>query len=212
MKRRSLLALLVASVSTGLSGCTGVVNVIRGDNRTKVATIERVDAVPSEYDLNVDVDVDVELERETITSDHTALLRFTVENTGDEPVRVGDGHNRIYSGVVSAGDASEPGLLLIPPEEDVRKDPRCWKPALSYAVPSALGYESLDAGETATMTYECWGQSDNSAPDCLPVGDYRFDTTYHVQPGGKPLDSDDEETFEWGFTLSIARADADSEN
>lgn len=194
MKRRRVMNCLSVTGAAALSGCLNVKEIMASGNPKKLVSIHSTDSIPPKFNI----DISVKLDRDTITPSHTALLKFTVTNNSSNSVQIGDGHNQVYSGVVGTNkESSEPKLLLISTEEDVLKDPRCWKPASSHSVPSLLKFETFDPNESKSIVYKILGQPDNKSTNCIPISDYRFETTYHVKH------ETNEQRFTWGFDISI---------
>lgn len=114
MRRRSYLA----GVVTVVAGCTGGEGSGNEGGQTtttlpslpesveRTVRVGRVDTIPDRYDMTATVEV-VE---PRVTTEHTARLRVTVENTGDE------GHEYHFDSRPSMGherSSGEPGTLLL---------------------------------------------------------------------------------------------------
>jgi uncharacterized coiled-coil protein SlyX len=129
-----------------------------------------------------------------ITNAHTARLTVEFTNTAsrertirfpsDPPFPPGPSVER------------DPGLLLLPSDASVdRRHPDCWQPTETptLTTPLSLSNVVLRPDECVSCTRDIWGDPDNDPGVCVPVGAFRFETTYRV--GGH--------RFDWGFTLAV---------
>lgn len=137
----------------------------------------------------------VELVEDTATAEHPPRLRVTVTNDGDEPITLGEGRAVVFSYVTDDGDS----LVLLPSGGEYAAEPDCWR--LTEGVAVTMEYRSLglDPGESVSQELDLYATKGGDG--CLPVGDFRFETTYQVAAGEKqPGDGD---TASWGFTLQL---------
>ena len=141
----------------------------------------------------------VELVRETATSDAPPGLRVSITNTGDDPVAVGEGRAVVFA---YRHDGAR-RLVLLPADGEYPADPGCWRLTDGIAVTEEYRTTTLDPGQTATQSLDLYGAVGEDA--CLPVGEFRFETTYQVRPvadGATPA-ADGTSTYSWGFSVLL---------
>lgn len=202
MNRRRLLAVLGTSA---FGGCLDrPVTDFAADRTTRTAGPSNGDAlqrisvastgeIPSKYAVSVTVDV---TER-TVTTDHTASLRFTLTNDSDSAILVESGRRKAFGAFYSEGDA--PKLLLASPDWSLEKvSERCWRPKGDVKPTDVVASYRLPAGESVTLDVEVWDLSADGEP-CLQTGTYRFEHEYYLGPDGSSSE------FTWGFDLSVER-------
>lgn len=192
MHRRSYLA----GAITVVAGCTGDEG--SGQKTTtlpplpesveRIVRVGRVDTIPDRYDTGATVEV-VE---PRVTTEHTAHLRVTVENTGDERYEYHFdpqppmGHERSSEG---------PGtLLLAEAGTQERGASDCWRPAAG-GHGDGIARVELEPDEAIQNTLELWDVGDR---ECLPTGEYTF------RAGIPRFDDRDVETT-WSFTLELTK-------
>lgn len=151
-------------------------------------TLVGTDAAP---DLPVEPGVSV-LEP-VATADHPPALRVTLTNTSDAPVTVGEGRAVRFQYVPD--DARILQLLPAEGEYPVEGE-NCWR--LSEAIATTMEYrtEELAPGETISADVELYALPDYDG--CLPVGEFRFETTIGA---GDSMES--MERADWGFTVLL---------
>lgn len=189
--RRNLLYLSATTFGAALAGCSGVASIGGSGMPSRRITVADTDADPTAYPL----EFAVRMVSDTTTTDDPARVRVTLSNRGDRRIDVSTGWPKVFGGLVS--EETDPGLLLVHPDHAPKRNPQCPQPSGSYHIPSALGMTSLEPGASQSVTFEVWGQSGNDPSVCLPEDTFRFETTYHIGP------DDNEETFEWGFSLNV---------
>lgn len=194
MHRRSYLV----GILTVLAGCTGDEGSGRGPTQTtttlsalpesveRTVRVGRVDTIPDQYDTAATVEV-VEPQ---VTTEHTARLHMTVQNTGDETreyhfdPQPPMGHERSSEG---------PGTLLL---AEVGTQDRgasdCWRPAAGGHGDGIARIE-LSPDEAIRNTLEVWDVGDG---ECLPTGEYTFSA-------GIPRFDDRHVETTWSFTLEL---------
>lgn len=157
------------------------------------ASIESTDD-PSENDVSPSVEV-VE---PSITTDHTARLRVTLTNDGDDPVEVESGRRKVFGAFYSEGDA--PKLLLASFDWSLESvGETCWRPEGRVEPSDVVASYRLAAGERVSLDAEVWDAPSNEGM-CLQAGTYRFEHEYHLGPDGSSSE------FTWGFDLSVERS------
>ncbi|KAB1191237.1 MULTISPECIES: hypothetical protein [Haloferax] len=152
-----------------------------------------VDAVP---DTPIEPTVDVV--RDVATDDHPPQLQITLTNTGDETVEVGEGRAIFFQYV--SDDSRE--LILLPAGETYPAEPGCWRLDEPIAVTEEYRIESFEPGESRSKLVDLYGAAKDGGEDsCLPVGVFRFGTTYTV--GGLSGGDEERTDAQWGFSLSL---------
>ena len=153
-------------------------------------TIAATDEAPE-----LPVEPTVELVRDTATEDHPPRLRTTLENTGDEPVTVGEGRAVHFEYV-----ADDSGVLtLLPADSDTEylADTDCWRLTEEVATTKEYRTFAIDDGESSSRLVDLYATPD--ADGCLPVGEYRFASTIGIVGD----DSEPESSAAWGFSVSL---------
>lgn len=194
--RRRLLHLGVASGSLLLAGCT--VSLFQSEegkesNRKRV-TIDAIDDVPSE----ADVEFSIEVVREEITSRSTARLRTVMRNSGENEQKI---KLPYYKGASSSAGAA--GILLYsvtaPDGPSPDSSPECLTQPKKAKTGGELVWTTegvptpkLSPGESHTEQIVV--DDDWTYRGCFPVGTYRFESR-HMVDGVK---------FTWGFTLQVS--------
>ncbi|PAU85155.1 hypothetical protein CK500_00330 [Halorubrum salipaludis] len=151
-------------------------------------------AVDDDPDLPVELQVDVEVVREAATPEHPPRLRTTLTNAGDDPIRVGEGRAVHFEYVADDCDA----LTLLPGDGEFPAEPDCWRLTERIAVTEEYQTFEIDAGESSTRPVDCYATpTDGDA--CLPVGEYRFETTVSVVSE----DAEPQSSAQWGFSVLL---------
>ncbi|MFD1514251.1 hypothetical protein [Halomarina rubra] len=137
----------------------------------------------------------VEVVEPVATDETPPRLRVTVTNTGDQPVDVGEARTVVFA-YVSDTDGY---LALLPTGEEYPVEPGCWRLTDPIAVTQEYRVVTLDPGASVEQTLDCYAAPGEDA--CLPVGEYRFETTFRA--GDRTGDTPASETTEhtWGFTV-----------
>ncbi|ELZ59383.1 MULTISPECIES: hypothetical protein [Halorubrum] len=153
-----------------------------------------VGIVSTDGDVDLPVDFGVEVVREAATTEYPPRLRTTLANASDRRVRVGEGRGVHFEYV---GDDSG-ALTFLPGDVEARTEPDCWRLTDSIAVTEEYRTFELGAGESRSREIDLYATpADTDA--CLPVGEYRFETTVSiVSDDGEPQAS-----AEWGFSVAL---------
>lgn len=153
-----------------------------------------VSVVSTDGDTDGPVDLGVAVIREAATTDHPPRLRVTLTNAGDERVRVGEGR-AVYFEYVSDGSGA---LTFLPPEVEAPAEPDCWRLTDSIAVTEEYRTFELAAGESRSRPIDLYATpADTDA--CLPVGEYRFETTVSIVSD----DAEPQSSTQWGFSVVL---------
>ncbi|WP_411966258.1 hypothetical protein [Haloferax sp. YSMS24] len=156
--------------------------------------LTNVDAAP-----DLPIEPTVEVSEDVATDDHPPQLRVTLTNTSDQVVEVGEGRAIFFQYV--SDDSRE--LIFLPAGETYPADPGCWRLDEPIAVTEEYRVESFDPGESRSKLVDLYGaaKQEGEEESCLPVGEFRFETTMTV---GSLSGGDDERTStKWGFSLSL---------
>ncbi|MFC5136355.1 MULTISPECIES: hypothetical protein [Haloferacaceae] len=135
----------------------------------------------------------IEVVREAATPEAPPQLRTTLTNAGDERVRIGEGRAAHFEYV-----ADDSGLLiLLPPADEYPAEPDCWRLDEGIAVTEEYRTFEVAAGGSSDRVVDLYATSE--ADGCLPVGEFRFETTVAVvSADAEPLSSG-----QWGFTVLL---------
>lgn len=150
----------------------------------------------------------VELADPYVTAGSPPVLQVTVENPTDSSVVVGE-----YRDVVFQYVYSEDGAYVCLPhsERSTAGDPDratpdyavagdgCWQLDSHPMVTEEYGTVEIPAGGELTAFVGLYTSPD--AGECVPLGDYRLETTYASFPDG--LDGDDPQSERWGLSLTV---------
>lgn len=151
-------------------------------------TIVSVDDAP-----DLPVEPSVELTREAATADHPPQLRTTLTNTTDAPVQVGEGRAVHFQYVYD--DMTQ--LLLLPSGEAWPAEPGCWRLTDGIAVTEEYQILEVSADEPSTRLVDLYATPGEDA--CLPVGEFRFETTISVVSET----AEQQESATWGFSVLL---------
>ena len=135
----------------------------------------------------------VKVTREAATEDHPPQLRTTLTNAGDERVRVGEGRAAHFEYVYDADDA----LVLLPVDREYPAEPGCWRLADAIAITEEYRTFALDPGESSERLVDLYATPGEDA--CLPVGEYRFETTVSIVTA----DAERESSTTWGSSVVL---------
>ena len=201
-----------AALPAALAGCIGTVpdddtdnktepGINNTDNATDGGTETRpegtggpgVTIATTDDDPDIPIQPAVEVDQEAATTEHPPRLRTILTNTSDEAVSVGEGR-AVHFEYVTADD----GLLtLLPPagDDNYPAEAGCWR--LSDRIVTTAEYRTVEiaAGESSSRPVDLYATTE--ADGCLPVGEYRFETTISV-----PSD-DNESSALWGFSVVL---------
>ncbi|GAA0536513.1 hypothetical protein GCM10008994_09510 [Halorubrum ejinorense] len=153
-----------------------------------------VSLVSTDGDVGLPVDLDVEVVREAATTDYPPRLRTTVTNTSDGQVRVGEGR-AVHFEYVSDGSGA---LTFLPPEVEAPAEPDCWRLTDTVAVTEEYRTFELGPGESRSRPIDLYATHDQTDA-CLPVGEYRFETTASVVSD----DAEPQSSAQWGFAVTL---------
>lgn len=176
----------------GLAGCLGDGS---GGTRPSGTGGPGVNIVSTDGDLDLPIRPAVEVLRDAATPEHPPRLRTTLTNTGDEPVSVGEGR-AVHFEYVTDGT----GALVLLPGESGREypaDPDCWR--LTEDIPVTEEYRTfeIESGGSRSRPVDLYATPD--VDGCLPVGEYRFETTItRVSADAEP-----ESSAPWGFSIVL---------
>jgi hypothetical protein len=152
-----------------------------------------VSIVATDGDADFRVQPSVEVTREAATTDHPPQLRTTLTNAGDERVRVGEGR-AVHFEYVYDGDGA---LVFLPADGEYPAEPDCWRLTDAIAVTEEYRTFALDPGETSERLVDLYATPGEDA--CLPVGEYRFETTVSVVTEN----AEPESSTPWGFSVVL---------
>lgn len=140
--------------------------------------------------------------REAATPDHPPRLRTTLTNTADGPVRVGEGRAVHFEYVTDDTGA----LVFLPPKGEsdggdgdagYPAEPDCWRLTENVAVTEEYRTFRIDTGASTSRPVDLYATPGGDG--CLPVGEYRFETTISlVSEDGEP-----ESSATWGFSIVL---------
>lgn len=135
----------------------------------------------------------IEIAREAATPEQPPGLRTVLTSTADEPIRVGEGRAVHFEYVTD--DAGE--LVLLPGGGDYPADPDCWRLTEGIATTEEYRTFEIEAGGSSSRRVDLYATPDGDA--CLPVGEYRFETTISiVSEAAEP-----ESSAQWGFSILL---------
>jgi hypothetical protein len=135
----------------------------------------------------------VEVVRAAATPDHPPQLRTTLTNATDATVSVGEGRAVHFAYV-----ADETGdLILLPAERGYPAEADCWRLRESVAVTQE--YRLLDVAPDAPTTRLLDLYAMPGPESCLPVGEYRFETTVSVVDEN----AEPQASATWGFSVVL---------
>jgi len=154
-----------------------------------------VTIVSTDKDPELPVRPAFDLVRDTATADHPPRLRTTLENTGDQPVTVGEGR-AVHFEYVTA----DSGLLTLLPGDDEREypaEPDCWRLTEGIAITGEYRTFEIEAGGSSSRLVDLYATPD--ADGCLPVGEHRFETMISIVSAG----AEPQSSAEWGFSVLL---------
>lgn len=176
---------------TGLAGCSSGFS----GTRPSGSGGPGVSIVSTDEGPDLPVDPAVEIVRDVANAERPPRLRTTLTNTSDEGVSVGEGR-AVHFEYVTDGS----GLLVLLPGESEREypaEPDCWR--LTEGIATTEEYRTFEIGpdEASNRPVDLYATPD--ADGCLPVGEYRFETTISVVG----TDAEPEASATWGFTILL---------
>lgn len=137
----------------------------------------------------------VDVVESVATEDAPPQLRVTVTNTSDRTVVAGEARSLVFA----HQSDTENQLTLLPAGGEYPAEAGCWRLTEPVAVTTEYRMVSLDPGESTDQSLVLYGAPGEDA--CLPVGEYRFETTYRADATDGETHSTPETEYEWGFTV-----------
>ncbi|WP_281193382.1 hypothetical protein [Halorubrum sp. F4] len=198
--RRRYLRGVCGSASVGLAGCAVPAPTASdgngsgpGGTRPSGSGGPGVTVVSVDDGLDLPIEPAVEVIREAATPESPPRLRTTLTNAGDERARLGEGRAAHFEYVADGS-----GLLtLLPTGGDYPAEPDCWRLDEGIAVTEEYRTFAVDAGASSDRDVDLYATPE--ADGCLPVGEFRFETTVSiVSDDAEPLSSG-----RWGFTVLL---------
>ena len=191
-RRQCLRSVGGAALASGLAGCLG--NPF-GGTRPSGTGGPGVTLVATDEDVDLPVRPAVEIVREAATPERPPRLRTRLTNTGDQRVSVGEGR-AVHFEHVTDGSGS---LVFLPGESDTEypAEPGCWRLTDGVAVTEEYRTFGIDAGASSSRPVDLYATPD--VDGCLPVGEYRFETTVSIVGD----DAEPESSATWGFTILL---------
>jgi hypothetical protein len=184
---------------SGLAGCTGGSTDTPPSGNNSSGTRPEgtggpgISIVSTDEDPELPIQPSVELVRDTATADHPPRLRTTLENTGDEPVSVGEGRAVHFEHVTDDSGA----LTLLPGDGEYPAEADCWRLTEGIAITEEYRTFEIDAGDSSSRLVDLYATPD--VDGCLPVGEYRFETTIAIVSD----DAEPQSSAEWGFSVLL---------
>lgn len=155
-----------------------------------------VSIVATDETPDLPVRPEVEIVTEAATEETPPQLRVTVTSEADETLSIGEGWDVVFAYV-----EDEDGLLiLLPAGEEYPAEAGCWRLSEGIAVTEEYRTTELDPGESTSRLLDLYALPGEDA--CLPVGEFRFTSTYSVARGPGRIASDGAST-EWGFSVTL---------
>lgn len=150
--------------------------------------------VSTDGDVELPVDPDAAVVREAATAEYPPRLRTTLTNAGDERVGVGGGRAVRFECVSDDSRA----LTFFPPDVGAPVEPGCWRLTDAVAVTEEYRTFELGPGESRSRPIDLYATHDETDA-CLPVGEYRFETSVSVVSD----DAEPRSSAQWGFSLAL---------
>jgi hypothetical protein len=190
--RRHCLGGLGIALGTGVAGC---LDGGAGDTRPGGTGGPGVTVVSRDDDPDLPVRPAVEVLREAATPEQPPRLRTTLTNTSDNPVRVGEGRAVHFEYVTDESGS----LVLLPGETDseIPAEPDCWRLTDGIAVSEEYRTFEIGTSESSARPVDCYATPEGEG--CLPVGEYRFETTIAIVTD----DGEQDSAATWGFSVVL---------
>jgi hypothetical protein len=144
-------------------------------------------------DVDLTVEPAVEIVRDAATVESPPRLRTTLSNTSDQAVRVGEARAMHFAYVTDESG----GLILLPSDGEYPAEPDCWRLSEGIAVTEEYRTMEIPAGESSALSVDLYATPGEDA--CLPVGEYRFETTISIVSE----DAEPQSSADWGFTIVL---------
>ncbi|MDS0295589.1 hypothetical protein [Halogeometricum luteum] len=137
----------------------------------------------------------IEVVAEAATEEHPPTLRATVTNESDRTVTLGEGRDIVFAYRYDTEDH----LMLLPSDGDYPAEAGCWRLTDGIAVTEEYRTVTLEPGESTSQELGLYG-APTQEDVCLPVGEYRFESTFSVmdEAGGE-----EQSSFTWGFSVLL---------
>ncbi|SDE97972.1 hypothetical protein SAMN04488067_101311 [Halorubrum xinjiangense] len=87
--------------------------------------------------------------------------------------------------------------MLLPGGEEYPAEPGCWRLTDAIAITEEYRTFALDPGESSERLVDLYATPGEDA--CLPVGEYRFETTISVVSD----DAEPQSSTAWGFSVVL---------
>lgn len=191
-KRRHCINGVGSVLVSGLAGCIGD---SFGGTRPSGRGGPGVNIVSTDEEIDLSIRPAVEILRDAATPEHPPRLRTTLTNTSDERVTVGEGRAVHFEYVTD-----DSGALILLPGESEREypaEPDCWR--LTEDIPVTGEYRTfeIESGGSSSRPVDLYATP--NVDGCLPVGEYRFETTITIVS----TDAEPESSATWGFSLLL---------
>lgn len=164
-----------------------------GETRPEGTGGPGVTLVSTDSDPDLPIEPAVEVVREAATEESPPRFETTLTNTSDESVRVGEGRAVHFEYVTDDAEA----LILLPPGGEYPVEPGCWRLTDDIAVTEEYQTFELAAGASSSRPVDLYARPGEDA--CLPVGEYRFETTLSIVSA----DAEPQSSAQWGFTILL---------
>jgi hypothetical protein len=178
-------------LASGLAGCLG------GSDGTRPSGTggPGVDIVSTDDGIDLPIRPTVEVVREAATPEHPPRLRTTLTNTSDEQIGVGEGRAVHFEYVTDASGA----LILLPgeSEHEYPAESDCWRLTDGISVTEEYRTFAIESGGATSRPVDLYATPD--VDGCLPVGEYRFETTISLVS----TDAEPESSAQWGFSIVL---------
>jgi hypothetical protein len=176
---------------TGIAGCSGD----PGGTRPSGTGGPGVTIVSTDGDIDLPVQPAVEIVREAATPEQPPRLQTTLTNTSDEATTVGEGRAVHFEYVTD-----DSGTLIFLPgksEREYPSEPDCWRLTEDIAVTKEYQTFEIEPGDASSRPVDIYATPD--VDGCLPVGEYRFETTISIVTA----DAEPESSATWGFSILL---------
>jgi hypothetical protein len=134
--------------------------------------------------------------RAAATPTHPPRVRISATNRGSETLELGDSRDVLFAYRYDTDDH----LVLLPASDDYGAVPDCWRLTDPVAVTEEYRVTTLAPGETVRRDLDLYAAPGDA---CLPVGEFRFETSFDVATADEGLGSDGSTRSTWGFSLSL---------
>lgn len=182
---------IASALMGGFAGCTDEF----GATRPSGTGGPGVTIVSTDGSVDFPVQPSVEIVRDTATAEQSPRLRTTLTNTSDDPVNVGEGRAVHFEYL-----SDDSGTLILLPGESERDYPAesdCWRLTEGIAVSKEYRTFEIAASDSSSRPVDLYATPD--VDGCLPVGEYRFETTITIVSAEGEQESD----RKWGFSILL---------